>query len=147
MLKAVDVNALAALFRAAADPTRLRILALLGEGDVCVCHIYESLRISQTKASRHLAYLRKAGLVEADKRGLWVHYRLATPRSEAVARMVAALREEVGRAATIATDRARLRRVAGRIGPRDLEPQPAACCTRPAEGEPCCTPPEEPVTT
>lgn len=64
-------------FKALADTTRLRILGLLLTGEVCVCHIHESLRIPQPKASRHLAYLRNAGLVEARREGLWMHYRLA----------------------------------------------------------------------
>src|SRR5258708_34736016 len=65
------------VFKALADTTRLRILGLLLTGEVCVCHIHESLRISQPKASRHLAYLRRSGLVGTRKAGLWVHYRLA----------------------------------------------------------------------
>ena len=64
-------------FKALADATRLRILGLLLTGEVCVCHIHESLKIPQPKASRHLAYLRKAGLVEARREGLWMHYRIA----------------------------------------------------------------------
>lgn len=64
-------------FKALADVTRLRILGLLLTGEVCVCHIHESLKIPQPKASRHLAYLRKSGLVEARRDGLWMHYRLA----------------------------------------------------------------------
>ena len=58
------------VFRALADQTRLRILGLLLTGEVCVCHIHDSLRISQPKASRHLAYLRQAGLVATRPRGL-----------------------------------------------------------------------------
>src|SRR5881275_1785301 len=65
-------------FKALADATRLRILGLLLTGEVCVCHIHESLRITQPKASRHLAYLRRSGLVETRRDGLWIHYRLAT---------------------------------------------------------------------
>src|SRR5215216_1577316 len=65
------------LFKALADGTRLRILGLLLSGEVCVCHIHESLRIPQPKASRHLAYLRNAGLVDTRREGLWIHYRLA----------------------------------------------------------------------
>src|SRR2546428_861259 len=65
------------LFKALADATRLRILGLLLAGEVCVCHIHESLRIPQPKASRHLAYLRRAGLVRTRKDGLWVYYGLA----------------------------------------------------------------------
>src|SRR5947209_14428406 len=64
------------VFKALGDGTRLRILGLLLTGEVCVCDIHESLRIPQPKASRHLAYLRRAGLVETRKNGLWVHYRL-----------------------------------------------------------------------
>ncbi len=65
------------LFKALADATRLRILGLLLTGEVCVCHIHESLGVSQPKASRHLAYLRRAGLVDTRRDGLWIHYRLA----------------------------------------------------------------------
>jgi ArsR family transcriptional regulator len=68
---------MASLFKALGDPTRLRILGLLLAGEVCVCHIHESLNIPQPRASRHLAYLRRAGLVEARREGLWMHYRLA----------------------------------------------------------------------
>ena len=79
------------LFQALADTTRLRILGLLLAGEVCVCHIHESLRIPQPKASRHLAYLKRAGLVSARKDGLWVHYRLADARDSDLA----AIREAV----------------------------------------------------
>src|SRR5215472_10093161 len=65
------------LLKGLADVTRLRILGLLTTGEVCVCHIHESLKISQPKASRHLAYLRRAGLVATRRDGLWVHYRMA----------------------------------------------------------------------
>jgi ArsR family transcriptional regulator len=64
------------LFQALGDSTRLRILGLLQAGEVCVCDIHDSLKISQPKASRHLAYLKKAGLVEARREGLWMYYRL-----------------------------------------------------------------------
>ena len=66
-----------AFFKALADATRLRILGLLLTGEVCVCHIHESLKIPQPKASRHLAYLRRAGLVDTRRDGLWIHYRMA----------------------------------------------------------------------
>ena len=65
------------VLRALADRTRLRILGLLSTGEVCVCHIHESLKIPQPKASRHLAYLRKARLVAVRRDGLWAHYRMA----------------------------------------------------------------------
>lgn len=74
------LQALESTFKALADTTRLRILGLLLTGEVCVCHIHETLRIPQPKASRHLAYLRKTGLVDARREGLWMHYRLADLR-------------------------------------------------------------------
>src|SRR5207244_13282507 len=74
---AKQLNEMETLFKALADATRLRILGLLLTGEVCVCHIHESLRIPQPKASRQLAYLRKAGLVAARREGLWMHYRMA----------------------------------------------------------------------
>jgi ArsR family transcriptional regulator len=74
-------------FQALGDRTRLRILAMLSTGEVCVCDIHESLDLPQPKVSRHLAYLRRAGLVDARKDGLWVHYRLAS-LSDPVSRTV-----------------------------------------------------------
>lgn len=65
------------LFRAFADPTRLRLLHLLSAGELCVCDLVEVLEVPQPKVSRHLAYLRRAGLVCARRDGLWSHYRLA----------------------------------------------------------------------
>src|SRR4051812_2762851 len=65
------------MFRAFSDRTRLRILNLLGAGELCVCDIERVLRLPQPKVSRHLAYLRKAGLVVGRKQGLWMHYALA----------------------------------------------------------------------
>lgn len=66
------------LLKALADPVRLRLLNLLADGrEVCVCHLHEALDLPQPTVSRHLAYLRKHGLVATRKDGLWVHYRLA----------------------------------------------------------------------
>ena len=62
------------LFRAFADPTRLRILNLLLEGEICVCELCRVLRTVQPKISRHLAYLRKAGLVTVRQEGKWKYY-------------------------------------------------------------------------
>ena len=66
-----------AVFRAFSDRTRLRILHMLRGGELCVCDIVSVLRVPQPTASRHLAYLRKTGLVLARKEGLWSYYRLA----------------------------------------------------------------------
>ena len=72
-------------FRALADPTRLRLLNLMSEQEVCVCYFTEVIRAPQPKISRHLAYLRKAGIVAARRDGKWMHYRLKIPRNPHVA--------------------------------------------------------------
>jgi ArsR family transcriptional regulator len=74
---AADLDAVASTYKALADPTRLRILALLVAGEVCVCEIHDTLRLPQPTTSRHLAYLRRTGLVEARRDATWMHYRLA----------------------------------------------------------------------
>jgi ArsR family transcriptional regulator, arsenate/arsenite/antimonite-responsive transcriptional repressor len=69
------------MFRAFADPTRLRLLSLLRDGEFCVSDIIRILRVPQAKASRHLIYLRRAGLVDRRRQGLWIIYRLSSPRT------------------------------------------------------------------
>ena len=88
--KVKDLEALTKVYAALADPTRLRILALLGEGEICVCHIHASLDVPQPTASRHLAYLKKSGLVEARRAGIWMHYRMAEINNPVVAAVVKA---------------------------------------------------------
>ena len=88
--KVRDLDALTKVYAALADPTRLRILALLRDGEVCVCHLHASLDVPQPTASRHLAYLRKAGLVEARRAGVWMHYRLTPQTNPVVAAVMAA---------------------------------------------------------
>jgi ArsR family transcriptional regulator len=83
-----DLEALTSVYAALADPTRLRILSLLRDGEICVCHIHASLDVPQPTASRHLAYLRKAGLVEARRDGVWMHYSLAKLGNPVVASVV-----------------------------------------------------------
>ena len=68
---------LEAALKAASDPTRLRVLALLAKGPLCVCQIAAVLGTSQPATSRHLALLRRAGLIDAERRGQWVWYRRA----------------------------------------------------------------------
>jgi ArsR family transcriptional regulator len=70
---------LVTLFAALADPTRLRLLNLIDGREVCVCYFVEILKQGQPKISRHLAYLRKAGIVEARRDGKWMHYRIERP--------------------------------------------------------------------
>lgn len=116
-MKQAGLDALQQTFAALADPTRLRIVGLLLSGEVCVCHIHETLRIPQPKASRHLAYLRKSGLVTATRRGLWVHYALAEPRDAATADVLAAIKASVSGLDRTRRDRARLERTMCCVGP------------------------------
>jgi ArsR family transcriptional regulator len=67
------------LFRVLADRTRLRLLNLIADREICVCYFVDILKISQPKISRHLAYLRRAGIVAARRQGRWMHYRLLEP--------------------------------------------------------------------
>lgn len=66
-------------FKALADRTRLRLLNLMREDEVCVCFFVEILKTNQPKISRHLAYLRRAGIVGARRQGSWMHYRIVEP--------------------------------------------------------------------
>ncbi len=96
------------LFKAFADPVRLRLLNLLASGEVCVCHLYEALDLPQSTVSRHLAYLRKRGLVHGRKEGLWVHYRLAKAAGEVHQRLLACLEASSREVETLKLDRQRL---------------------------------------
>ena len=73
------VDQLETVFKALADRTRLRILALLGNNEVCVCHIHDSLGLPQPTVSRHLAYLKRAQLVTGSRDGKWMHYSIRRP--------------------------------------------------------------------
>lgn len=87
MVRASHIASLAQVFSALSDPTRLRLLNLIDGREVCVCHLVDVLEQSQPKISRHLAYLRHAGLVRARRDGKWMHYRLetaATPETAAL---------------------------------------------------------------
>jgi ArsR family transcriptional regulator len=75
-------------FRALADRTRLRLLNLMGTEEVCVCFFVEILKTNQPKISRHLAYLRRAGIVGVRREGQWVHYRVVEPTDAGAARVL-----------------------------------------------------------
>src|ERR1700675_4520252 len=75
-------------FRALADRTRLRLLHLMGKDEVCVCFFVEILKTNQPKISRHLAYLRRAGIVGARRQGPWMHYRIVEPPDADAARVL-----------------------------------------------------------
>lgn len=108
-----DLESLDAVFKALADPTRIRILGLLTAGEICVCHIHESLRLPQPLVSRHLAYLRRAGLVETRKEGLWVHYRMASRRDDLTRALLDAVSHVIGHLPIVAKDAKRLEKKTG----------------------------------
>jgi ArsR family transcriptional regulator len=103
---------MAALLKACADQTRLRLLNLLAqEGEVCVCHLVDVLGTNQPKVSRHLAYLKRAGLVSDRKDGLWVHYRLTESLAEHAQRLLACLNSCCADAPEMQSDVKALRQV------------------------------------
>ncbi|HLL72866.1 MAG TPA: metalloregulator ArsR/SmtB family transcription factor [Pyrinomonadaceae bacterium] len=105
------------LFRALADRTRLRLLNLIGSDEVCVCFFVEVLAESQPKISRHLAYLRRAGVVAARREGKWMHYSIAVPADEHAARLFAEVRAWLAEDREMQRDRERLVKVCCAISP------------------------------
>ncbi len=104
---------LESLLRTLADRTRLRLLNLMRYHEVCVCYFVQALDLSQPKISRHLAYLRRSGLVQARREGLWQHYSIVVPQDPALARV---LRES-------------LNALAGDLeAQRDVQRLEGACC-------------------
>jgi len=108
MRKGKEVFDLELFFRALADRTRLRIINLIGDQEVCVCFFVEILKTNQPKISRHLAYLRRAGIVASRREGIWMHYRLSTPKDENAARVLSEVREWLLKDAVMQQDRNRL---------------------------------------
>ena len=98
MNRAPKAYDLALLFAALADRTRLRLLNLMNGREVCVCYFVAILRQSQPKISRHLAYLRRAGVAAARRESKWMHYRIVVPPDSGAARILhetlASLRED-----------------------------------------------------
>jgi len=101
-------NSGALLFKALADRTRLRLINLMGDDEVCVCFFVEVLKINQPKISRHLAYLKRAGVVEARRDGKWIHYRIAEPPDTHAARIVREVRAWLESDPAMQNDRSRL---------------------------------------
>ena len=124
---------LALLFSALADHTRLRLLNLMDGREVCVCYFVDILALSQPKISRHLAYLRRAGIVAARREGKWMHYRIVPPKGKGPAKILretlSALREQ----SEMQVDRSRLDRACcmpQRTGVLDGAPLPVAIKNR-----------------
>jgi ArsR family transcriptional regulator len=99
------------LLAALADPTRLRLLNLLDGREVCVCYLVEILRQGQPKISRHLAYLRKAGVVSARREGKWIHYRMERRNDAATAAVLDAVLASIRMDRLMQVDLTRLTRV------------------------------------
>jgi len=96
------------LFAALADRTRLRLLNLMGGREVCVCYFVEILKQSQPKISRHLAYLRNAGIVNARREGKWMHYSIRRPVDAGAAAVLDAALASFHTDREMQSDRARL---------------------------------------
>src|SRR5690349_18186281 len=121
------IDQLESVFKALADKTRLRVLALLGNNEVCVCHLHDSLGLPQPTVSRHLAYLRRSGLVDVRRDGVWMHYRVATDLDPAVQSVVRAAVDAVLQVPTSNQDRKQFKRSFGELYVLDA-PGGGACC-------------------
>jgi ArsR family transcriptional regulator len=96
------------LFAALADRTRLRLLNLMNGKEVCVCYFVEILGLSQPKISRHLAYLRRAGIVASRREGKWMHYKIVVPANAGAARILREALSVIGEEKAMQVDLARL---------------------------------------
>jgi ArsR family transcriptional regulator len=132
---ATQIQSLERVFQALADGTRLRILGLLLAGEVCVCSLHESLGEPQPKVSRHLAYLRRAGLVSTRREGLWVHYRLADARDPVVATVLQAVSHALGHVESVRRDTRVLEKTTGcAMPPQTCQPSFDCCAPRKSVG-------------
>ena len=95
-------------FQALGDNTRLRLLNLMGDQEICVCYFVEILDQPQPKISRHLAYLRNAGIVAARRDGKWMHYRIVIPPNIGAAQVLQQTLAWIRAERTMQADRARL---------------------------------------
>jgi ArsR family transcriptional regulator len=99
------------LFKALADRTRLRLINLIGDKELCVCFFVEVLQTNQPKISRHLAYLRRAGIVSARRDGKWIHYRVVEPPDLQAASIFREVRNWLANDGTMRRDREELVRI------------------------------------
>jgi ArsR family transcriptional regulator len=95
-------------FQALGDNTRLRLLNLMGDQEICVCYFVEILNQPQPKISRHLAYLRNAGIVTTRRDGKWMHYRIVMPPNEGAAKVLQQILRWFKEEKTMQADRAKL---------------------------------------
>jgi ArsR family transcriptional regulator len=125
--KTAPIDQLEDVFRALADRTRLRILALLGNNEVCVCHLHDSLGLPQPTVSRHLAYLRRAGLVAARRDGVWMHYQVTPSLNPLVRDVVRATVDALQQVPATNQDRRQFQRSFGQLYVLD-SPAGGNCC-------------------
>ena len=121
------IDRLEDIFKALADKTRLRILALLGNNEVCVCHIHDSLGLPQPTVSRHLAYLRRSGLVAARRDGVWMHYQVSRSLDPVVEGVVHAAVNALSQVPATSQDRRQFQRAFGQLYVLGT-PAGGACC-------------------
>jgi len=112
-----DVRPLTRVFRALGDETRVRIVALLVHGELCVCHLEEALGLSQPNCSRQLGILKAAGIVDSRRDGTWVYYRITEQDHASVTSVIEVLARTFGAERALRIDHARLKKGCG----------PAAC--------------------
>ncbi|HET7536496.1 MAG TPA: metalloregulator ArsR/SmtB family transcription factor [Candidatus Didemnitutus sp.] len=118
---------LIAIYQCLCDPTRLRILNLLQEGELCVCHFQEILGEPQVKISKHLAYLRARGMVECRKEANWMIYRLPAKPSRELTTNLACLQDCVREDPTFRRDAEKRQKLACKFSATG----PACCASRP----------------
>jgi ArsR family transcriptional regulator len=122
-------------FQALGDMTRLRLLNLMGEQEVCVCYFVEILGAPQPKISRHLAYLRSAGIVSARRDGKWMHYRILMPAHIGASQILRQTLESLQEDKTMQADRRSLTKVCCSPSKYALQGAPV-----PSLSAPCCEP-------
>jgi ArsR family transcriptional regulator len=110
---ALNVRPLTRLFRALGDETRLRIVALLSHGELCVCHLEAALDLNQSNASRQLGILKAAGIVDSRREGTWVYYSITKQEHATVAKALEVLTRTFGAERALRADHARLRKSCG----------------------------------
>ena len=109
----LEVRPLTKLFRALGDETRLRIVALLSHGELCVCHLEAALDLNQSTASRHLGILKSAGIVDSRREGTWVYYSITEQDHATVAKALDVLTKTFGAERALRVDHAKLRKSFG----------------------------------
>lgn len=125
-------------FQALGDNTRLRLLNLMGDQEICVCYFVEILGLPQPRISQHLAYLRKAGIVTGRREGKWMHYRITFPQDAGVAQILRQTLEWLKAKKTMQADHKRLAKAC--CAPKKfvaLEGAPRPCSLQNSDCEAC----------